>query len=74
MTITIRLLGAFRTGRFKEKTADFPVGTRVDEVIEHLQIPKRALGIVLINGLHAGVSDLLSEGDTLVVLPILAGG
>lgn len=74
MQIKVRLIGAFRIDRFKERDADYPVGTRVNEVVEQLQIPLRALGTVLINGVHAGIEDALSEGDTLALLPILGGG
>jgi len=74
MKVDIRLIGAFRIGRFKEKTADYPQGIRIDEIVAELQIPSTALGTVLINGVHAGTSDSLQEGDTLSLLPILGGG
>ena len=74
MQITVRLIGAFRINRFKERVADYPPGTRVDEIVDELQIPWRALGTVLINGLHAGFHDPLKDGDTLALLPILGGG
>lgn len=74
MQIKVRLIGAFRIDRFKERIAKYPVGTRVEEIVVQLQIPKRALGTVLINGVHARIDDALSEGDTLVLLPILGGG
>ena len=54
--------------------SEFPTGTRVDDIVTQLQIPSRALGTVLINGIHAGRSDTLHEGDTLALLPILGGG
>ena len=72
--IKVRLIGALRIDRFKEEITDYPIGIRVDGIVEQLQIPKRALGIVLINGVHAGYSDSLNEGDTLALLPILGGG
>jgi len=74
MQVKVRLIGAFRIDRFKEKIANYPIGTRVDEIVEQLQIPKRALGTVLINGSHASHSAALTEGDTLALLPILGGG
>lgn len=74
MQITVRLIGAFRIDRFRERVTDYPVGTRVDEIVEELQIPRRALGTVLINGLHSGIHEPLKDGDTLALLPILGGG
>jgi len=74
MQIKVRLIGAFRIDRFKEMIIDYPLGTRVDEIVAQLQIPSRSLGTVLINGVHSRVSDTLKEGDTLALLPILGGG
>ena len=74
MQIKVRLIGAFRIDRFKEKLVDYPLGTQVEEIVEQLQIPRRALGTVLINGVHASFNADLNEGDTLALLPILGGG
>jgi len=74
MRIHVRLIGVFRIDRFKEKVMNYPDGTRVEDIVAELQIPSMALGTVLINGIHAAVSDPLQEGDTLSLLPILGGG
>ncbi|HEY5673942.1 MAG TPA: MoaD/ThiS family protein [Malonomonas sp.] len=74
MQVRVRLIGAFRLERFKEKILDYPDGTRVEEIFAQLQIPRRALGTVLINGSHARLDDVLTEGDNLALLPILGGG
>jgi hypothetical protein len=74
MKLTIQLHGVFRIGRFRETARDYPPGTRVREVVEELAIPDQLLGTVLINGAHAGIDDLLREGDVLSLLPILDGG
>ena len=74
MKITIRLVGLFRTDRFKEKVLEYASGTSVVEVIDNLQLPKDVLGITLINGVHAGEQDILKDGDTLSILPLLDGG
>jgi molybdopterin converting factor small subunit len=72
--ITIRLIGAFRINRFKEREASYPCGIRVEAIVDELQIPRRALGTVLINGLHARTTDQPKEGDIVALLPILGGG
>lgn len=74
MQIKVRLIGAFRIDRFKEKDSEYPSGTRVEEIVDQLKISRRALGTVLINGLHARIDDTLVDGDTLALLPILGGG
>lgn len=74
MNISIKLVGAFRVGRFSEKSLDYPENTKVGEVIADLDLPRNILGFILINGLHAGEESVLKEGDSLVVLPLLDGG
>ncbi|MDG5468068.1 MoaD/ThiS family protein [Deltaproteobacteria bacterium IMCC39524] len=74
MKITVKLVGAFCVGRFKKNVQEYPSGIKVVEVIDHLQLPKNVLGIILINGLHAGEQDVLEDGDTLSLLPLLDGG
>ncbi len=74
MNVKIKLFGAFRIDRFKEKVLELPPDTKVQEVVDKLQVPQQLLGIVLINGTHACISDVLTDGDTLSLLPLLGGG
>jgi len=74
MLITISLHGIFRIDRFKLKTLEYPEGCCVQKVIDDLQIPATLLGTTLINKVHAKSSDILNNGDTLMILPLLEGG
>lgn len=74
MKITVKLYGVFRIGRFRERSQNYPPGTRVRQVVEDLAIPQQLLGIVLLNGEHAGIDDHLRESDVLGLLPLLDGG
>jgi sulfur-carrier protein len=74
MKITVRLIGTYRIDHFKEELFDSQLGTRVEEIIDQLQISRRAVGTVLINGVHANIEDSLNKGDTVALLPILGGG
>ncbi len=74
MQIRVKLSGAFRVGRFKEEVLECPQGTSIRQVVERLQLPEQILGIVLINGVHADFEDLLRDGDSLTLLPIVDGG
>ena len=47
---------------------------QVEAIVDELQIPRRALGTVLINGLHAKTTDEPKDGDVVALLPILGGG
>ena len=72
--VTVKLHGVFRIDRFKEKTLEYPPGTSVQDVVDQLQLPPHILGIILINDVHRQADDLLHDGDTLVLLPVLEGG
>ena len=74
MKVDVKLVGAFRIGRFKQEIREYRAGASIQEVVDHLQLPKQILGIVLINGRHAAFADILHEGDSLTLLPILDGG
>ena len=74
MKITVSLHGVFRIDRFKLETLDYPDGSSAQKVIDDLQIPARLLGTILINQVHAKQTDILHNGDTLMILPLLEGG
>ena len=74
MKINVRLFGIFQIDRFTQQVLEFPAGTRVYEVIDHLSLPPQLFGIVLINDLHAEVETILHEGDRLALLPLVDGG
>ena len=74
MQITVSLHGVFRIDRFKLKTLTYPDSSSVQKVIDDLQIPVKLLGTILINKTHAKSTDILRDGDMLMILPLLEGG
>lgn len=46
----------------------------VQEMLNDLAVPLRHVGLVSVNGLKAGRSSLLREGDSITVFPVVAGG
>ena len=74
MKITVSLHGVFRIDRFKLETLEYPAGSSAEKVIDDLQIPAKLLGTILINQVHAMPTDILHDGDTLMILPLLEGG
>jgi sulfur carrier protein ThiS len=74
MKITVSLHGVFRIDRFKNETIEYPSGSSAQDIIDDLQIPEKLLGIILINGTHASSDNILHDGDTLMLLPLLEGG
>ncbi len=74
MQITVSLHGVFRIDRFKQKMLKYREDSSAQKIIDDLKIPVKLLGIILINGTHAKADDILHDGDTLMLLPLLEGG
>lgn len=72
--VRVKLYGVFRISRFKEDVREYPLGVSVQEVVVDLRLPEHLLGIVVINDAHAGTDDVLIDGDTLSLFPLLDGG
>ncbi|HYA03424.1 MAG TPA: MoaD/ThiS family protein [Syntrophobacteria bacterium] len=53
---------------------EIPEGTTIKELLERLAIPTEIRKIIIVNGVHAGESQFLAEGDRIGVFPPVAGG
>ncbi len=74
MQITVKLFATFRVGRFKAEPRTYPEGTRIAEIVAELGLTDEELGIVLVNGRHCQLDQVLAEGDTLSLFPLVGGG
>lgn len=73
MQITIKLFAGLCIGRFKEAERDYPIGFSVDNVLQSLGMSE-VRGIVLVNGKPVPKVQLLNDGDTLSLFPLVSGG
>ena len=48
--------------------------SRVKDILEKLKIPEEIPKIILVNGVHGKVDQLLKEGDVVSIFPPVAGG
>jgi len=53
---------------------EIPEGTSIKELLQRLAIPGEIRKIIIVNGVHAGESQTLAEGDRIGVFPPVAGG
>ena len=74
MKINVKLIGLFQIGRFKQQKLKYPAAIKVQDVFDDLRLPQQHFGFALINGVHATRDSVLTEGDQLVLLPLLDGG
>jgi molybdopterin converting factor small subunit len=54
--------------------AEVPEGGTVRDVLNSLGVPEDKPRILLVNGRHAEIGQVLNDGDVLSVFPPVAGG
>lgn len=74
MELTVKLFATFRKGRFDVARVEKPDGTTIGEVVDGLGIPRDEVGILMVGGRHAQLSDRLSAGETVAIFPLVGGG
>jgi sulfur-carrier protein len=74
MQITVKLFATFRIGRFVAENREYPPGTRIAAIIAQLQIPEAQIGMIMLNHRHAEPEQVLHDGDTLAIFPLVGGG
>lgn len=74
MRVTVKLFANFRIDRFKKEDRDYPVTVTVRDIVTELGIPEPEVGIVFINGRNAALDQVLGEGETLALFPLVGGG
>jgi sulfur-carrier protein len=48
--------------------------TRIQDILLQLKIPDEIPRIILVNGIHGNLEQVLKEGDILSIFPPVAGG
>ncbi len=74
MQVTIKLFANFRSNRFKDALRTIAPNTTVGAIVAELAIAEEEVGVILINGRHGSIDNLLAEGDTLSLFPLIGGG
>ena len=74
MQITVKLFANFRNNRFKDTLKTISPNTTVRKIVQELAIAEEELGVILINGRHGRVDQILAEGDALSLFPLVGGG
>ncbi len=75
--VTVRLFSVLRhrEGRIVDRLElELPAGSRVCDVLDLLEVAGELEAIVAVNDVMAGEDDSLADGDTLAIIPAVAGG
>ena len=72
--IEVRLFATLRDGR--EKIYYLPPDdfNKALDILEYFQIPPADVSIYLINGMHSGLDDVVSDEDIIALFPPVGGG
>lgn len=79
MKIELKLYASFRQylpeeSKNNQGMTQFRDGITIDGILQDLKIPKEAVKIMFLNGIHAKGDEVLQEGDRVGIFPPVAGG
>ena len=74
MELDIKLFASLRKFNPLLDKINLDDGTTVLELLERAGIPPSEVAIVLVDGRHAKLDQLLHDGETVEVFPPIAGG
>jgi molybdopterin converting factor small subunit len=74
MHITVKLHASLQNGRFEEGDLQVADPTPIRGLVQRLGIPAGQVGILVVNGRHARLDDLLAPEDTVSLFPPVGGG
>lgn len=72
--VTVKLFATLQVGRFEIKEDQFEDGTTVKEIMGRYGLSQTQVLLVLVNGRHAALETVISDGDTVALFPPIGGG
>lgn len=72
--IEVRLFATFRERRKKVYHLEPHEFDVAGDILSYLNIPKKDVAILLINGRHSSSKDSIKDGDVLALFPPVGGG
>ena len=55
-------------------TIEMSDGTTIGDLLKQLEVPKKQIKVIFLNGIHASDEDILKDGDRVGIFPAVAGG
>ncbi len=74
MVVTVKLFATFQAGRFEAAPREYPIGTRLSDIVDELRIPREEIGVLLVNSRHAELASKISQDDVVAIFPQIGGG
>ena len=74
MKVRVKLNGPLRIGRYVEQVIHLPEGSRVQHIVEYLQVEETRIGIAVRDNRVVALDVLLADGDEILFFPFVSGG
>ena len=74
MRVIVKLYASLQNGRFVEKTLEVPEGSPVRRIVTDLGIAGAQVGILLVDGRHGRLDDVLGPDASVALFPPVGGG
>ncbi len=74
MEIKVKLFATLRENRGKEVSLELKEGATAEDALKKLEIPKKEVAILMINGRDDDPGKELKSGDLLSIFPPVGGG
>ncbi len=74
MEIKVKLFATLRENRGKEVSLELEEGATAEDALKKLEIPKKDVAILMINGRDDDPGKELKDGDLLSIFPPVGGG
>ena len=74
MKIKVKLFATLRKERFDEKDLEIDNGSDIEYLLKKIQLKKEEIAIIFINGKHADLNTVISDGDDIALFPPIGGG
>jgi len=74
MEIKVKLFATLRENRGKEVSLELDKGATAEDALKKLEIPKKDVAILMINGRDDNPGKELKDGDLLSIFPPVGGG
>lgn len=55
-------------------TLEMDAHTRIRDVVDRLKIPQKTIKLIFVNGVHAKLDAVLTDGDRVGLFPPVGGG
>jgi molybdopterin converting factor small subunit len=72
--VTVKLFAGFQKDRFAVRELEVPAGASIQGIVDDLRISAAEIGVVMVNGRHAQLEQLLAPDDVLAIFPVIGGG